>query len=101
MKNSSGAGHHRFLEDEPLAVQNCAKRTSLLKDNYYSSIDGLNWVVLSPQDLTSNSPFYLPFHSILLFLVHIIIMVLDQPKIPLLIFFFILITCLIDMVLIL
>ena len=41
------------------------------------------------------------YHSILLFLVHIIIMVLDQPKIPLLIFFFILITCLIDMVLIL
>ena len=100
MKNSSGTGHHRFLEHEPLAVQNCAKRTSLLKDNYYSSIDGLNWVVLSPQDLTSNSPFYLhvPFHSSDLSSHN---MVLDQPKIPLLIFFFILITCLIDMVLIL
>ena len=53
---------------------------------------------LNSQGLISNSPYYLPYSSCDVSLENL---VLDQLIIPLLIFFFILITCLLDIVLML
>ena len=50
------------------------------------------------QDFTSNSPYCLPYSS---YDVNLENLVLDQPIIPQLIVYFILITCLLDIVLIL
>ena len=55
-------------------------------------------MIFSPQDLTSNSPYYLLYSSCGVSLEDL---VLDHLMIPQLIFFFILITRLLDIVLIL